>query len=586
MNDIKELDEATQNLIGKSLSFEEVQKDLNNTSPLRMSKKLIEYELFDQQSSIEIMDKIYEEFTSKSNIIDGLVNPMLLGIADGLIKHPKLNGTFRKTNMTPTRLAKEVNNFSYGNDIEKDIDDDVPLTQAEKSYYNNEKTGVNSEGKKYNKQYHRNKKYDIKSRGQTEKDKGIVKDETITYADNKGNIKTKNTTTIKDDITGEDLDLTKEGAKQKGINSADMDHVNPINNIRQKYKNNPYLYRDDLAKLIGMEENESYINSSLNQSKGDMSWSEYIEKYPNALSPEEQKIALELESKATKAQNKKATKLMAKNIGLKGLGDIIILLLKPIWFEIKDMFTNGILHGFGTNDKIKAFILRSKRVKNYIKNNILNTLGDGLKDIMNNFVGVLISSIVDMFTGIFKKIIQIITDGFMAIKEAFKIMMKPESEVSSAQKADAITKIIASAVVPILIFSFEESLSKIPVIGDVATIIVSGLATTLVVWLLDEIDLFSVKDEKRLARVKEVFQLRIENIKNNTDIFEQTSLEILAKQKLQFRKVMDNMNHAIDNNLNVNDSVYQVANFMQIDLKIQDTEDFLYLLNTNKTIAI
>ena len=197
-----------------------------------------------------------------------------------------------------------------------------------------------------------------------------------------------------------------------------------------------------------------------------------------------------------------------------------------------------------------------------------------------------ISSIVDMFTGIFKKIIQIITDGFMAIKEAFKIMMKPESEVSSAQKADAITKIIASAVVPILIFSFEESLSKIPVIGDVATIIVSGLATTLVVWLLDEIDLFSVKDEKRLARVKEVFQLRIENIKNNTDIFEQTSLEILAKQKLQFRKVMDNMNHAIDNNLNVNDSVYQVANFMQIDLKIQDTEDFLHLLNTNKTIAI
>ena len=567
----KELDEATQKLVGQSLSFEEMQKDLNNTSPLQMSKKLIEYELFDQQSSIEIMDKIYDEFENKDNLINSLVNPMLFGIVDGLIKHPKLNGTFRKTGITPSRLVKEVNGFTYDVYIAKNVDGDVFFTQAEKTHYSN---GL------------RSKHYDNKKRTETEKDKNIVRDETITYTDKNGKLKTKKTATVIDDITGEKLDLTEEGAKQKNVKTANMDHVNPINSIRKKYKNNPYLYRDDLSKIVGLEENESYINASLNKSKGDMTWKQYIEKYPNALSKEEQKKALELEEKANKAQKKEATKLMAKNIGLKGLGDIIILLLKPIWFEIKDMFKNGILNGFNTDDKIKAFLLRLKRVGQFIKKNVLSTLSDSLKEIVSNFVTMLVSAIIDIFKGIFKKMVQIISDGFMAIKEAFKIMMKPENEMSSAQKADAITKIIASAIVPILIFSFEETLSKIPIIGDVATIILSGLATTLVVWLLDELDLFSVKDEKRLARVKEIFALRIENIKSNTDIFEKTSIEVLAKQRLQFVKIMNNMNSMINDNPNINASVYEMADFMQIDLKVKTTDDFMSMLIAQKSLQI
>ncbi|MEA2029621.1 MAG: hypothetical protein U9N49_11685 [Campylobacterota bacterium] len=576
----EELDEATQKLVGKSLSFEEVQKDLNNTSPLQMSKKLIEYELFDQQSSIEIMDKIYEEFEDGSDVVNSLVNPMLLGVADGLIKHPKLNGTFRKTNITPSRLVSEVNTFTYEQHTKKNIDEDVFLTQAEKSHYGN---------------FQRGKFYDTKDRSVAESEKSIVRDETVTYVNKEGEVHSKPSATVQDEITGEKLDLTREGARQKGTLSADMDHINPINSTRKKYKNNPYLYRDDLEKIIGLTDNESYINSSLNISKGDMTWSEYIEKYPDKLTAEQQQKALELEKKASKAQDKAARNAMAKNLGLKGLGDIIVLLLKPIWFEIKDMFKNGVLHGFNTEDKIEAFLLRLKRVGKFINNNVLSTLGDSLKDILGNFIPMLISSIAGIFTGMFKKIIQIISDGFMAIKEAFKIMMKPDCDVSPAQKADAITKIIASAIVPILLFAFEETilsglkfLDETPFgfLKDVAMIILSGLATTLVVWLLDQIDLFSVKDEKRLARVKEVFALRIENIKNNTDIFEKELLEVLAKQKLQFKKVMDNMNHAIDNNQNVNDSVYQVADFMQIDLKVKTTDDFMHMLATNKNLNI
>ena len=553
----------------KELSFDEMLNDLSNTSPLMMSKKLIEYELYDQQDSIEVLNSIYEEFESRDNIIDNLVSPMLLSVADGLVKHPKLNGTFRKTDITPSKLVKEVNTFTYEQHSTKDIDNNVFLTQAEKTYYNNEKLGVDKDGKKYNKNYHRNEIYDIKSRNKTREEKGLEKDEVI---------------------------------------GKDMDHVNPINHLRQKYQNNPYLYRDDIAELVGMSENEEYINSSLNRSKGDKTWSEYIASRPKnengdildnkgniLLTKNEQEQKIKLQEETTRAQNIESAKMMTKNIGLKGLGDIIILLLKPIWFEIKDMFKNGILYGFDTNDKIEAFLLRLKRVTKFINDNILNTLGDTLKDVLGNFIPMLISSLAKIVPEMFNKITQVISDGFMAIKEAFKIMMKPDSEVSQAQKADAITKIIASAVVPILIFSFEETvltslkfLDKTPLefLKDVAMIILSGLATTLVVWLLDQIDLFSVKGEKRLARVKEIFELRIETIKKNTDIFEKTSIEILAKQKLQFKNIIANMNVAIDNNQNINQSVYELANFMQIDLKVKSTDEFLNLISNSKNLII
>lgn len=580
----------------KELSLDEMFDELNGTSPLNMSKKLMEYELYDQQDSLDILNQIYKEFESKDNVIDSLVTPMLLNLADGLVKHPNLNGTFRKTNVTPSRLVNEIYAFSYEQHTKKEIDDDVFLTQAEKSHY----------GK-----FQRAKFYDTKSRAVTENEKGIVRDETITYTNSDGAIITKKTTTVIDDVTGELLDLTREGARQKGIRSADMDHVNPINDIRKKYKNNPYLYRDDLEKIIGLQENESYINTDLNggtyYGKGDKSWSEYvktsskdaqgniIENGKIVLTPEQQKKALELEKKATHAQNTEAAKAMASNIGLKGLGDIIVLLLKPIWFELKDMFQNGILYGFDTDDKIEAFLLRLKRVGKFINDNILKTLEGSLKDVLSNFIPMLISSIAGIFTGMFKKIIQIISDGFMAIKEALKIIMKPDSESSPAQKADAITKLIVSTITPIMIFAFEETIltglkflndTPLGFLKDVAMIILSGLATTLLVWLLDQIDIFSVKGEKRLMRVKEIFELRIEAIKKNTDIFEKTSIEVLAKQKLQFKKIASNMHHAIENNLNVNDSVYEMANFMHIDLQAKSTDEFLTLLSTKKQLVI
>lgn len=557
--------EQNNELIGKVLNFESLQKDLNNTSPLQMSKKLIEYELYEQEDTLEVLDKICKDF-DQNGVFDSLITPLLFNIIDGLMKHPKLKfarskddkenkskskNEFDKMGISASKLYYEVHQFTYEDWIIKKIYQDDSLNQAQKFHYSS---------------WLRKTFYDTKSRDKTRKEK---------------------------ELSHED------------INGMDMDHVNPINYLRNLYKNNPYLYREDIANIVQLPVNEEYINSSLNRSKGDKTWSQYIQDAPKdehgnildskgdiLLTSDEQKNKLELEKEAKEIQQKEAAKMMAKNIGLLALGDIIIMILKPIWFELKEVFTKGVLFGFEdkTDKKSEAIVLRFERVKAYIIDNIIPLVEDRFKDTMENFVGIIISMSIDFFKGILQKAIRIISDGFLAIKEAFKVMVKDTDEfgnkITASQKADAITKIVVTALVPLLIFSFEETLSSLPLIGDVATIIVSGLLTTVVIWAIDQLDIFSVKDDKRTARVQEIFKLRVENIKKNTDMFEKASLEKLAKQKLHFKKIAEEIQNAVDKNLDVNSTVYDIADFMKVELKVKSTEDFLYLLTTNQKLEI
>ncbi|MCT8988497.1 hypothetical protein [Shewanella phaeophyticola] len=273
-----------------------------------------------------------------------------------------------------------------------------------------------------------------------------------------------------------------------------------------------------------------------------------------------------------------------------GIGELIILVVKAVSFELKDMFQNGITHDTGCSSSIDAFSFRMKRALKYITRNLVNISLGSFKDAAMNFVKYLVNAIVDMFVGILKKALKIITEGFNAILASIKILL---GESSGAEKADAITKLLASTVVTYIGFAFEESvlgfINKLPfgdVLSDVVMVMFTGIASTVVVWLLDKMDLFSVKDEKRAARIKEIFDIRIRQIKENTDAFEAAALQTLTQQKLQFRRMAERMSLAIDSDKNVNASVYAMADFMKVDLEINTTDDFIALLVAQDSLEV
>ncbi|MEA2019707.1 MAG: DNA repair protein [Campylobacterota bacterium] len=599
MSGKEELDEKTQKLVSESLSFEEVQKDLNNTSPLQMSKKLIEYELFDQQSSIDVMDKIYEEFEDGGDVVDGLVTPVFLNICDGLIKHPKLG--LAKSGITATRLVGEIKHFDYDDTHSTKRD----IIQDKANLDQNTKVHKDDKGKYARKDMDNNRKSSIAK----ERFGGNRTMSSELEVNDKGSKKR-----LYLHQNDESIQKRKAEGKKTTHLSQNADHDVPLKQVYDNFGTSTVLSKNDLKKISNIDKNFDIISEKLNKSKGGKTWTEYLEKNPNAVNEETKKKILSREKEAISNLEKEANKTVANNF-LKeskhiknitseagkqavddtknqAMGEVVILLIKPIYYEFSDIFKNGMLADLDTNSKIEAFKLRMNRVKKYVINNLKGSFMDILKDFLKNFITMVINGIVNAFVGLLKKILQVISEGFMSIVEAFKIMMKPSEELSSGQKADAITKLLATTVITFLGAYFEETIlgfmndTPLEFLKDVTMIMLTGIASTVVVWLLDQADLFSAKDEKRLARVKEVFALRIENIKNNTDIFEKESLEVLAKQKLQFKKIMDNMNHAIDNNLNVNDSVYEMASFMQIDLKVKSTDDFMQMLIQNKRLNI
>lgn len=276
----------------------------------------------------------------------------------------------------------------------------------------------------------------------------------------------------------------------------------------------------------------------------------------------------------------------------KGIGDLIILVLKPISYEIKDMFENGLIGDTGCTSKLGAIGYRFKRAFKYVMANIKTIGMDAFVDAFKNFAKLLFNAIVDMFVGLFQKILKVIVEGFNAIVDAFKIML--DKGRTPAEKGDAVLKIVATTVVTLLGFAFNtqigEVLEKIPVIGstlsEFSTLLISLLGSTVVVWLIDQADFFSLKHEKRRQRVREVFDLRIDQIKENTNLFETVSLEKLAADKLRFREINQRMTADIKENNDVRGSVENVADFMKIKLSTRTTDEFLELLSSKQSLVI
>ena len=95
------------------------------------------------------------------------------------------------------------------------------------------------------------------------------------------------------------------------------------------------------------------------------------------------------------------------------------------------MTTNGFCHGLDTDNPAEAIIIRIKRACGYIIKRIPN--------ILNNLLHSLVDLVIIAIASIFKKASRLIIEGFSLFVEALKIMIKPSSQITVAQKWDAIS---------------------------------------------------------------------------------------------------------------------------------------------------
>lgn len=576
-------------------TFTAISEDLNRLSPLEIGNKLLEYEFYSKETAEEIIDKLHKEFKGKDAIVDSLITPAFFNIFDNLTQKLKLD----KYGVTPSRLVQECKEFNY--DEEDTAYDESAFTTHENLY----DVELKKDAEDYSKSV-RNRIDDTSKRKDYRDNR---------FGDNK---------TIKSDYDGKIIYNKQAEARDRNFKKntshySDIDHIIPLEKVYDKLSSNMAMTEKDIKEIANLEENYAIANADINRRKGELTNEQYIDKFGA-----DEKTAdnmMKAHKTAEKAMNTEQNKRVAKNLVLDseirnkvlketskeglsnggnaamtaGVGEAVILFVKTAYFEINESIRHGIQFRLNATTTIEAFKLRVKRAMKYVVTNIKNVFSNSVGEFVKAFLSSLVSSIINMFTGIIKKAWDIVKKGFSAIVQAIKLLVNPPENMTGAQKADAIVKILATTVISAAGIALDAWLStifeKFPMLdflSPVITSVITGLISALAVYLIDKIDIFGAKQEMRVDRINEVFEARVAEIKENMNNFNQAALEVLVEQKERFEAARNQILYAFktDDYDKMASSMYVVAGTMGVTLEYSNTEEFAEFLDSETTFII
>lgn len=422
---------------------------------------------------------------------------------------------------------------------------------------------------------------------------------------------------------------------------AQPDHIVPLKQLHEQYKHNYALDDSDLKRIANSESNLAITSAEINQVKRDMTNKQYIEwmdEHGKPLDENTKKIMLQKQKEATKSIESDVNKTVAKNLVGKGqvdekamknavnefkenngqapteeqrnqieqnlikkktneirgtavknaagqakdyaVGNLILFIVKPIYYEISDIFKNGLKEGVGADSGTQALGIRFTRVKKYVMTHAKAFFGDSILDFVKGFVSSLIEGIISLFVGMLKQVLKILKEGVKIIVGSVQILFgKNAKAMSPAQKGDAIIKLIGGSVIAISGVALESLLNKIG-IGEpwsvVLSTMLSGIASALFMYILNKADLFSTKAEKRYERVKEIFDERIKDVQEATELFDRVALETMKEQRLQFESIQEE----------INTGLYKLADFMKVDLPYSNTKEFCDYMDSEEVLVL
>ena len=434
---------------------------------------------------------------------------------------------------------------------------------------------------------------------------------------------------------------------------AQPDHIVPLKQLHEQYKHNYALDDSDLKRIANSESNLAITSAEINQVKRDMTNKQYIEwmdEHGKPLDENTKKIMLQKQKEATKSIESDVNKTVAKNLVGKGqvdekamknavnefkenngqapteeqrnqieqnlikkktneirgtavknaagqakdyaVGNLILFIVKPIYYEISDIFKNGLKDGVGADSGTQALGIRFTRVKKYVMTHAKAFFGDSILDFVKGFVSSLIEGIISLFVGMLKQVLKILKEGVKIIVGSVQILFgKNAKAMSPAQKGDAIIKLIGGSVIAISGVALESLLNKIG-IGEpwsvVLSTMLSGIASALFMYILNKADLFSTKAEKRYERVKEIFDERIKDVQEATELFDRVALETMKEQRLQFESIQEEINTGLESNDidSINTGLYKLADFMKVDLPYSNTKEFCDYMDSEEVLVL
>lgn len=633
-------------------------EELEYASPLEISRLLQQIELYDEKSSQEVLDEVYEKFDSEEHLEDEVLKPVFMSVVDGLLEATAGGRVARKKGLTASRVIEECTNFSYDNlgdnhaDVNgyteyKNINHDEIEYQIQLEKW--KRDGKKGDQPQYNGSVNSNSTQEY-IRSNLE-DSSAMND----YKEKQrhGEKKIKDEYTEKDNLYVSQNNMPDNYYDETHRKQAQPDHIVPLKQLHEQYKHNYALDDSDLKRIANSESNLAITSAEINQVKRDMTNKQYIEwmdEHGKPLDENTKKIMLQKQKEATKSIESDVNKTVAKNLVGKGqvdekamknavnefkenngqapteeqrnqieqnlikkktneirgtavknaagqakdyaVGNLILFIVKPIYYEISDIFKNGLKEGVGADSGSQALGIRFTRVKKYVMTHAKAFFGDSILDFVKGFVSSLIEGIISLFVGMLKQVLKILKEGVKILVGSVQILFgKNAKAMSPAQKGDAIIKLIGGSVIAISGVALESLLNKIG-IGDpwsvVLSTMLSGIASALFMYILNKADLFSTKAERRYERVKEIFDERIKDVQEATELFDRVALETMKEQRLQFESIQEEINTGLESNDidSINTGLYKLADFMKVDLPYSNTKEFCDYMDSEEVLVL
>ena len=151
-----------------------------------------------------------------------------------------------------------------------------------------------------------------------------------------------------------------------------------------------------------------------------------------------------------------------------------------------------------------------------------------------------------MFVGLFKQLLRVAKEGIKIVMQSFSVLFGENAKNTTAnEKGDAIVKIIGGSIVALCGIALDTVLKDLPnsIRGLVSTLL-SGLAGILVFYALDKADMFNAKAERRNKRIREIFDLRIQEIEEKTAAMSEATIEAMRESNIKINQFLQKISEA------------------------------------------
>lgn len=226
------------------------------------------------------------------------------------------------------------------------------------------------------------------------------------------------------------------------------------------------------------------------------------------------------------------------------IGQVVYYVVPPVVFETQQLVRKK---GMTLDRFLKELKHAGKRIIQYAK----SKLKEIFKNVVFNSLQLFVKSFFDILISLVKetvrRLLRVAKSLVLALVQSVRVLCDPKA--SGAEKADAVTKILAATitnVVVVILFEMLENTLSIDSNGfmgsllDVLRIIVSVIATNLIMLILQKADLFDVQYGLLVANIEQVFA-------EERQQYLDTSARLTEEVRAEMSYYMDELNNRMEN---------------------------------------